>query len=56
MAPTAPLAFYQPLIAELDVLSKGKPVRLEVPPTQHHWESAYIAPDLQPGPRMGTTT
>jgi hypothetical protein len=37
-------AFYQPLIGELDVVSKGKPVRLEVPPTQHHGESAYIAP------------
>jgi hypothetical protein len=39
-------AFYQPLIGELDVLSKGKPVRVEVPPTQHHWESAYIAPSF----------
>jgi len=38
------LAFYQPLIRELDVLSAAKPVRVEVPPTQHHWESAYIAP------------
>jgi len=38
------VAFYRPLIGELDVLSQGKPVRVEVPPTQHHWESAYIAP------------
>jgi len=37
-------AFYQPLVHELDLLSKGKPVRVEVPPTQHHDESAYIAP------------
>lgn len=36
--------FYEPLIDELDVVSKGKPVRVEVPPTQHHGESAYIAP------------
>jgi hypothetical protein len=37
-------AFYQPLIRELDGLSGGKPVRVEVPPTQDHWESAYVAP------------
>ncbi len=37
-------AFYEPLVHELDVLSKGKPVRVEVPPTEHHGESAYIAP------------
>jgi hypothetical protein len=37
-------AFYEPLVHELDVLAKGKPVRVEVPPTQHHGESAYIAP------------
>ncbi len=36
--------FYQPLIDELDVLSKGAPVRVEVPPAAHHWESAYLAP------------
>ena len=37
-------AFYQPLIDELRVLSKGMPVRVEVPPGAHHWESAYLAP------------
>jgi hypothetical protein len=37
-------AFYEPLIGELDLLSKGKPLRVEVPPTEHHGESAYIAP------------
>jgi hypothetical protein len=36
--------FYQPLIDELRVLSKGMPVRVEVPPGAHHWESAYLAP------------
>jgi hypothetical protein len=36
--------FYQPLIAELDELTKGKPVRIEIPPTEHHWEAAYVAP------------
>jgi hypothetical protein len=42
--PSSTSAFYQPLIDELDVLSKGEPLRIEVPPTQHHWESAYLAP------------
>jgi hypothetical protein len=37
-------AFYQPLVDELDELSQGAPVRLEVPPAAHHWESAYLAP------------
>jgi hypothetical protein len=39
-------AFYQPLIAELDQLTKGKPVRIEIPPTEHHWEAAYVAPEF----------
>jgi hypothetical protein len=38
------LAFYVPLVHELDRLSKGQPVRVEVTPTQYHGESAYIAP------------
>jgi hypothetical protein len=42
--PSSQKAFYEPLIGELDAVSKGKPVRVEVPPTQHHEESAYIAP------------
>jgi hypothetical protein len=29
-------AFYEPLVHELDLLSKGKPVRVEVPPTRYH--------------------
>jgi hypothetical protein len=37
-------AYYQPLIDELTFLSKGLPIRIEVAPTQHHEESAYIAP------------
>lgn len=35
--------FYHPLSAELAVLSGGRPVRVEVPPTLHHWESDYVA-------------
>jgi hypothetical protein len=39
-------AFYQPLIDELRLLSKGTPARVEVPPAAHHWESAYLAPEF----------
>lgn len=41
--PSATAAFYRPLTRELTELSRGKPVRVEVPPTLHHWESDYVA-------------
>jgi hypothetical protein len=44
--PSSTAGFYQPLIDELDALSHGQPVRVEIPPTVHHWESAYVAPVL----------
>lgn len=37
-------AFYQPLVKELASLTHGRLVRIEVPPTADHWESAYVAP------------
>jgi hypothetical protein len=37
-------SFYQPLLAEMTAQTKGVPVRLEIPPTQDHWEAAYVAP------------
>jgi hypothetical protein len=42
--PSSAAAYYRPLTAELDRLSRGTPVRVEIPPTVHHWESAYVAP------------
>jgi len=42
--PSSTPGFYKPLITELARLTKGRPVRVEVPPTDHHWESAYVAP------------
>jgi hypothetical protein len=42
--PSSTPSFYKPLINELVLLTKGRPVRVEVPPTDHHWESAYVAP------------
>ena len=42
--PSSTAAYYEPLIAELASLSRHRPVRVEIPPTAHHWESAYVAP------------
>ncbi len=42
--PSSTAAYYKPLIAELASLSRRAPVRVEIPPTAHHWESAYVAP------------
>jgi hypothetical protein len=44
--PSSTASYYQPLIGELHRLSLGDPVRVEIPPTVHHWESAYVAPDF----------
>jgi hypothetical protein len=41
--PATQSSFYHPLIATLDALDAG-PVRVEIPPTKEHWESAYVAP------------
>ena len=42
-SPSVTPAYYQPLIHELDSLTRA-PVRVEIPPTLEHWESAYVAP------------
>jgi hypothetical protein len=42
--PSSTATYYKSLIGELDVLTGGKPVRVEIPPTVHHWESTYVAP------------
>jgi len=42
-APGVTAAFYQPLINEIRSVAP-QPVRVEVPPTLEHWESAYVAP------------
>jgi hypothetical protein len=41
--PSAEAAFYAPLLDELDTLTVGEPTRVEIPPTQDRWESAYVA-------------
>jgi hypothetical protein len=40
--PSTTRAFYDPLLHELDGMATG-PIRVEIPTTRHHWESAYIA-------------
>jgi hypothetical protein len=44
--PSSEAAYYEPLITELASLSSDGPVRVEIPPTAHHWESAYVAPEF----------
>jgi hypothetical protein len=36
-------SYYAPVLTELDRLTHGKPTIVEVPLTQAHWESAYLA-------------
>ncbi len=42
-APYTQASYYKPLLAALDSTTSG-PVRLEIPPTIDHWESAFVAP------------
>jgi hypothetical protein len=44
--PSSDAAYYKPLIDELALLSRHGPVRVEIPPTEHHWEAAYVAPEF----------
>jgi hypothetical protein len=37
-------SYYQPLVAALDRRTRGKPVRIEIPPTLNRWEADYVAP------------
>src|SRR4051794_33702092 len=42
--PSVTAAYYQPLIDELDQVTRGKPVRIEIPPTRNRYEANYVAP------------
>ena len=37
------LAFYEPLLAELDRIDLDRSVRIHIPPTKNRWEAAYVA-------------
>ena len=42
--PSVTAAYYQPLIDELDQVTGGRPVRIEIPPTRNRYEANYVAP------------
>ena len=37
-------SYYEPLLAELERRTRGRPVRVEIPPTRNRWEADYVAP------------
>ena len=42
--PSVTAAYYHPLIGELNGLTRGRPVRVEIPPTRNRFEADYVAP------------
>lgn len=40
--PATEARFFAPLVAELEDLSDGRPIRVEIPPTRSRWESVYV--------------
>jgi hypothetical protein len=40
--PSVNASYYAPLVAELQSLAHGRPLRVEVPMTEAHWESVYL--------------
>ncbi len=40
--PATEAAFYAPLVSELEQVSGGTPIRVEIPPTRSRWESVYV--------------
>ncbi len=42
--PSVTAAYYQPLITELDQVTRGRPARIEIPPTRNRYEANYVAP------------
>ena len=45
--PSTRAAYFQPLGAAGCASTAGPGVRIEVPPTANHWESAYLAPEFE---------
>ncbi|OLE36088.1 MAG: hypothetical protein AUG48_08625 [Actinobacteria bacterium 13_1_20CM_3_68_9] len=42
--PSVHSSYYQPLLAQLELRTGGRPVRVEIPPTRNRWEADYVAP------------
>ena len=49
--PSTTAEYFQPASAWLRAHG-GEGMRIEVPPTANHWESAYLAPELRARPRL----
>ena len=45
--PSTTAAYFQPVARWLHDHGAGPGVRVEVPPTANHWESAYLAPGVE---------
>jgi hypothetical protein len=45
--PSVSAAYYAPVLAELQRVAHRKPLRVEVPTTESHWESVYLAEQPQ---------
>ena len=42
--PVCALLLLRPLLAELERRTRGRPARVEIPPTGNRWEAGYVAP------------
>jgi hypothetical protein len=42
--PSVHSSYYEPLLAELERRTHGRPARVEIPPTRNRWEADYVAP------------
>ena len=42
--PSVHSSYYDPLLAELERRTGGRPARVEIPPTGNRWEAGYVAP------------
>ena len=42
--PSVHSSYYEPLLAQLERRTRGRPVRVEIPPTRNRWEADYVAP------------
>jgi hypothetical protein len=44
--PSVNASYWGPLVGELERVAKGRPTRVEVPPTRNRWEADYLPPEL----------
>jgi hypothetical protein len=44
--PSVNASYWEPLVGELERVTRGRPTRVEVPPTRNRWEADYLPPEL----------